>query len=64
VGGAWRESWEEKCQRYGAAVQASLLLDFSFGTLESDLMLDAPPDVAYQSMQLNDANCALQGNAG
>jgi len=38
---------------------AAPLLDPSFRSLESDLMLNATPDVAYQSMQLKGANFVL-----
>lgn len=36
------------------------LLDLSFRSLECDLMLNAPPDITDQSMQLKSANFVLQ----
>lgn len=60
MGGVWKGSWEEKHQWYERVVGFGPLLDPSFRSLECDLMLNAPPDVTYQSMQLEDANFVLQ----
>jgi hypothetical protein len=38
----------------------SHLLDSTFGTFKCDLVLNAPPDVAYESMQLGGADFILQ----
>ena len=60
MGGEWKGSWEETNQRYEGVVESVTLLDSPFSSLECDLMLNAPPDVAYKSMQLKDANFVLQ----
>jgi hypothetical protein len=56
----WKGSWEEKYQWYESVAGSGPLLDPSFRSLECDLMLNAPPDITYQSMQLEDANFVLQ----
>ncbi len=56
----WKGSWEEKHQWHESVVGSGPLLDLSFRSLECDLMLNASPDVTYQSMQLEDANFVLQ----
>ena len=58
--GEWKGSLEKKRQWYERCSWISPLLDSSFGSLERYFMLDTPPDVAYQSMQLEGANLVLQ----